>query len=126
MRTDLEGASDQPRVLRQPHLADDPPVRELYPQPLALHFASEIRFAVLDLPPCVTEGQKLVVLRLVHEHVSVGEIKDARSLSVAAPVPSGVRELPTNLEGDVALASAGCEREQDARNAGENGLHRKD
>ncbi len=78
----------------------------------------------LDLVACVAEGGEDTVLGLVDEDVAVGEVKDAGAAVSAGQVPSGVPQLPADLERDQGLARAGGHGEQQAlAPALEHGLH---
>ena len=71
-------------------------------------------FAALDLVPGVAEGDEAIVLGVVHEDISVGQVEDFRTPVFAAGVPAHLPQPPANLEGDEGLAGAGRHGQQGA------------
>jgi hypothetical protein len=63
-----------------------------------IHLAPLVDFAVLNLPSSITEGGEHLVLRVIDQNISVGEIKNLRTAVLARPVPAHVPKLPTDLK----------------------------
>src|SRR5947209_5296232 len=59
-----------------------------------------------NLPACVSKRSECLVLRVVNEDVSVGEIEDSWPSVFANAIPSRVPELVTDLKGNDRLARA--------------------
>jgi len=89
-----------------------------------VHLAALVGHAALDLPAGVAEGQEGLVLGVVHQHIAVGQVQDARLLTGPRAAPARAPELPADLEGDLRLARAGSQREQHAAIALHDGPHR--
>ena len=77
-----------------------------------IHLAALDDLAVLDLVAGIAEGNEGLVLWVIDEDVAVGEEEDLRRLTgIVGAIPTGLPELPADLEGDDGLAGAGRHRE---------------
>ena len=89
-----------------------------------IHLPPLADFAVGDLEPRIAEGDEVLVLRVVHEDVAVGEVEDSRfSLRLPLAVPHGVPQHPAYLERNERLARARRHREQHPLSPPEDRLH---
>ena len=77
-----------------------------------------------EFPPRVAERGEDFILWVIHEEITVGQVKDAGAAVSALPVPARVPQLPADLERNVGLAGARRHGQEHAALPLEKGLHR--
>jgi hypothetical protein len=65
-----------------------------------VHFPAFINLAIFNLPTRVPEGREHLVLRIIDQDISIGEVKDLGAAVFSRSILAHTPELPADLKGD--------------------------
>jgi hypothetical protein len=65
-----------------------------------VHFPAFINLAIFNLPTRVSEGREHLVLRIIDQDISIGEVKDLGAAVFSRSIPAHTPELPADLKGN--------------------------